>query len=92
MFNRHKPDPAVVAAFAAAIRSVQGLPKLSRLLTDFASQYQAGKASRMAIGVFSSRVAHVIFVHDYQMPTELLALLSVLNQTPAATGPLWSGL
>lgn len=90
MLKRHKPDLRVLDALTAAIAATSVLPRLQQELMRFAAQYQQGKVSRLGISVFSSRISHVIYMHDYQVPTEVLALLSLLNQSDASANPGWS--
>ncbi|WP_461214364.1 hypothetical protein [Lacticaseibacillus sp. GG6-2] len=90
MFKRHKPDTQVMAALTAAIAATNALPRLQADLTTFAESYQQGKISTLGVGVFSSRISHAIYMHDYQVPTEVLALLSLLNQRDTGTTPGWS--
>ncbi|MFD1485761.1 hypothetical protein ACFQ5J_11010 [Lacticaseibacillus baoqingensis] len=90
MFKRHKPDLHVLSALTAAIAATAAMPKLQQQLMQFSSDYQQGKVSRVAIGVFSSRISRVIYRHDYQVPTEVLTLLSLLNQSTTTADPGWS--
>lgn len=90
MFKHHKPDMQVVAALTAAIAATNALPRLQADLTTFAESYQQGKVGTLGIGVFSSRISHAIYMHDYQVPTEVLALLSLLNQHNTDANPGWS--
>ncbi|MCI2034190.1 MAG: hypothetical protein LKJ69_12525 [Lactobacillus sp.] len=87
MFKRHKPDLQVLSALTAAVAATAAMPKLQQQLTAFAADYQQGKVSRVAIGVFSSRISRVIYHQDYQVPTEVLALLSLLNQRTTTVDP-----
>ncbi len=90
MFKHRKPDIQVVAALTAAIAATNALPRLQADLTAFAETYQQGKSSPLGVAVFSSRISHTIYMHDYQVPTEVLALLSLLNQQNAGANPGWS--
>lgn len=90
MFKHQKPDIQVLAALTAAIQATNALPKLQVQLTNFAREYQQGKMSALGVGIFSSHISHTIYMHDYQVPDAVLALLSVLNQTSMKADPGWS--
>lgn len=90
MFKHHKPDIQVLAALTAAIAATKAWAEVQPLLVSFTKEYQQGKVSPIGIGVFSRRISHVIYTRDYQVPTELLTLLSLLNQSSTPADPSWS--
>ena len=87
MFKRQKPDIQVLAALTVAISATNGLPKLQQQLKMFATDYQQGRTNAIGVGVFSRRISHAIYMHDYQVPDAVLALLSLLNQRMRQADP-----